>query len=188
MHPGKIAPSEILKPTSKAIVFYSSEPSETILWTELPVSHLDTLDRTMQVVSYQVWPFDLYFGFLGQRVRDRIRLICNSLLDCVAQVSLRLTTATQDQQRRASLRAIRRHKIKLLRRYYQGCFLTKLFLRKLQALINNLSADIASYCRYQNRCWQLTPPARTSQYVNWELGLCRPVVIRGAFMLYSKCY
>ncbi len=161
MSAGKHAPCESVISKPKILVVYRN-PSYQVNWKLLPSSEIWRLNEDNSSVSYLYWPFDVYFDFLGRSVRNRILGLIDAHIFCIAKVSTDLYLRSNQAQLRSCLRALRKHKLKMLKKYYKGCFLTRVFIQHFLEITNKLSDDVVSFLRYELR----TPRVLLTSYVH----------------------
>jgi hypothetical protein len=151
--------SELVKLIDKILVVYKTEDEDKCLWRIIPKAEISyvSVDRYQ---FYVHWPFDVYFHFVGLKVQQRIVSIFEAVVAWTARVGVHYQSRAR--YRKACIAAIRRHTLKLLRRYYKGAFITKRFQNLLQSFVLAIGNNFAVISA------ELThPPALDSvEYVN----------------------
>lgn len=159
MHPGKRAPEERVVFKPKVFVIYRAPGKDDFEGLLIPVHEVDYLSQEIEKVSYAEWAFDTHFAFLGKLVTERAYEIMNKLIWCTSAVSNSFYFQSKQTQLHASLRAIRKYYLKLLRRYAQGSFITKHFLSQLRSFTESISNGIVWYLRSESRQASVKPCA-----------------------------
>lgn len=144
----KRAETEFVTFLDKIVVFYESEDQSLCLWRVVPRAEIDRIDQS-RYLFYVHWSFDAYIHFLGNRVRDKLTLIFDKIIYLAAKVSSHYHLSVWDNQRKASIRAIRRRAIKLMRRYYKGSFITKKFKQLLNSFVSAIGNNITVALRHK---------------------------------------
>ncbi len=153
-------PDEVVTFVDKIVVFYESEDAEQCLWKVIPRAEIAYVDQS-RYLFYVHWSFDAYIHFLGSRVQERLTLIFDKVIRYAAQVSSTYHLCAWERQRKASINAIRKRAIKLMRKYYKGCFITKKFKHLLQRFVSAIGHNISLAIQYKLD-QQVLPPVEYS--------------------------
>lgn len=142
MSNGKRGPQEWATFIDKILVFYTNERNGNLQWSVVPKEEIYRIDPD-RYLFYVHWSFDAYFHFLGRRIEDRLISILDSAINCTALSSIRYSLNAFERQRKAAVRAVRRRALRMMKRYYNGSFLTKRFRDMLRRFIDAISSNVS---------------------------------------------
>lgn len=162
MSAGKMAPHEKVVFMPKMIVAYFDSQQQSIKWQFLPIQQFETLDNELSFISYHRWEFDPYFHFLGNKVRERISTRLGRMINNLCRLSKDLYLRSKSNQLKSCMKTIRKYELRMLKKYYRGCYLTKVFRKKFQTFIEQICFGIVSFLRYETRPQNLLSPSTIS--------------------------